>query len=408
MATDEITIGARLRTLRRWRGLTQAELAGQSGVSQAYLSMVENGQRLLDRRSQIAALAAALRVSETDLVGGPHLSADRVQSDPHMAVPALRLALTANTVTAPASDHARPVGDLALEMAGTIVPLQRDACDYVRIGQLLPALIDELYVHVAQPRDEREHRLALETLIEACVSATAMCWGLEYQDLASLAAQRAKEAADILGDPVQKGKADWAWLLSLPRGTGRDRKLAAAERMASKLEPQARDPLGRQVLGMMTLSASMAGAATLRDDLASHWMAEAEAISQKVADDPAGNWQQFSASNVAVWRMSVAVEQGEAGTAVLERAQGVNLDLLAPKSHRRAAFFADAGRGLARDQRTRLEAVRWLRRAEDTAPQRIRNSAAVRETVAYLLSRATATAGGRELRGMAARMGIPR
>jgi hypothetical protein len=50
--------------------------------------------------------------------------------------------------------------------------------------------------------------------------------------------------------------------------------------------------------------------------------------------------------------------------------------------------------------------VRWLRRAEDTAPQWIRNSPTVREAVAYLLNRARAAAGGRELRGMAARMGV--
>jgi hypothetical protein len=51
--------------------------------------------------------------------------------------------------------------------------------------------------------------------------------------------------------------------------------------------------------------------------------------------------------------------------------------------------------------------VRWLRQAENTAPQHIRNQAAIRETVAYLLGRAKASAGGRELRGMAARMGVP-
>jgi len=65
------------------------------------------------------------------------------------------------------------------------------------------------------------------------------------------------------------------------------------------------------------------------------------------------------------------------------------------------------GRGLARDPRTQADAVRWLRQAEDAAPQRIRNSAPVRETVGYLLNRARAVAGGRELRSMAARMGLP-
>ncbi len=48
---DEITIGARLRTLRRWRGKSQVELAGLAGLSPSFLSMVETGQRPLDRRS---------------------------------------------------------------------------------------------------------------------------------------------------------------------------------------------------------------------------------------------------------------------------------------------------------------------------------------------------------------------
>ena len=82
---DEVTIGARLRTLRRWRGKSQVELAGLAGLSPSFLSMVETGQRPLDRRSHIAALASALKVSETDLVGGPHLTPDPLQSDPHMA-----------------------------------------------------------------------------------------------------------------------------------------------------------------------------------------------------------------------------------------------------------------------------------------------------------------------------------
>jgi transcriptional regulator with XRE-family HTH domain len=104
---DEITIGARLRTLRRWRGMTQVELAGLADLSPSFVSMVEHGTRMLDRRSHIAALADALRVSETDLVGGPHLSADRLQSDPHMAIPPLRVVLQTNSLSRPAVDAAR-------------------------------------------------------------------------------------------------------------------------------------------------------------------------------------------------------------------------------------------------------------------------------------------------------------
>jgi transcriptional regulator with XRE-family HTH domain len=66
---EGIPIGERVRELRRWRGLTLSEVAGLAGITKQYLSMIENGRRPLDRRSLISALATALRVSETELVG---------------------------------------------------------------------------------------------------------------------------------------------------------------------------------------------------------------------------------------------------------------------------------------------------------------------------------------------------
>jgi transcriptional regulator with XRE-family HTH domain len=406
MVMDDETIGARLRILRRWRGKTQVELAQLAGLSHSYISMVENGQRILDRRSHIAAIATALRVSETDLVGGPHLSQDRVQSDPHMAIPPLRMALQTNTLGNSLVDRARPLGELHKIVFGQIVPFRR-VCDYIGVGRLLPDVLDELHWHVAQPADEAAYRLALESLIEAYSGASGLARNLNYMDLSYLAALRAKEAAALLDDPVQQGKADFQWLLTLPRAGSSDRGLIAAETSASKLEPHARDPLGLQVLGMLTLTASLSAAATLREDTATHWLNEAADMASRVPDEPLRAWQSFSPSNVNIWRVTVGVERGVSGAGVLELAKPVDLNLFEPKAERRASFMADVGRGLAREQRTRDQAVRWLRRAEDAAPQRIRNSASVRETVAYLLNRAAAAAGGRELRGMAARMGIP-
>ncbi len=197
------------------------------------------------------------------------------------------------------------------------------------------------------------------------------------------------------------------WLLTLPRAGSWDRTLVAGERIANALEPELRDPLGMQVLGMVTLTTSLAAASLQRGDRAAHWLSQAAGIARHVPDTPARNWQSFSATNVNIWRVTIAVERGEAGTGVLELARNVSLDRLDPKATRRASFLTDVGRGLAREPRTQIEAVRWLRRAEEAAPQRIRNSAPARETVAYLLNRARASAGGPELRGMAARMGLP-
>jgi transcriptional regulator with XRE-family HTH domain len=403
---DEITIGARLRTLRRWRDLTQVELADRAGMSDSFISAVELGQRPLDRRSHISALAEALRVSETDLVGGPHLSSDRLQSDPHMAIPPLRIALETNSLTTPVVDQARPLGELAQLVTSEIEPMRR-ICDYVGMGRLLPDVLDELHYHVAAPTDEAAEQLALKTLVEACALANFTVRSLNYTDLAHVAAVRAQEAAARLGDPVYQGKADFAWLHTLPRAGSWNRILAAAERAANRLEPDANDLIGCQVLGMITLTAALSAAAAHQGATAADWLGEAVRIGGHIPDEPMTNWQSFSATNVSIWQVTIGLELGESGGTVLELAEQVRLDRFERRHPRRADFMADVGRGLAREPKTRCEAVRWLRQAEEAAPQRVRNSAAVRETVAYLLNRARADAGGRELRGMAARMGVP-
>ena len=158
---------------------------------------------------------------------------------------------------------------------------------------------------------------------------------------------------------------------------------------------------------MLTLHAALGAAVVQRPHVADHWLAEAGALAGRVPDDIRGNWQSFSQTNVKLWNVAIGVERGEGGGAVLELAQGVEQSKITYRN-RQACFLADVGRGLAREPRMRGDAVRWLRSAEEAGPQLIRNHPPTRETVAYLLNRATAAAGGRELRGMAARMGLPR
>ncbi|XRQ15048.1 helix-turn-helix domain-containing protein [Actinomadura welshii] len=399
---DETTIGARLRALRRWRGMTLDQLAGQAGLSKSFLSMAERGQRALDRRSHISALAKTLRVSETDLVGAPHLTADPVQAAPHATVPAVRAALLTNTLTAPATDRARPLSELAAEMER----IDRSEYQHTEVGERLPALLDELHVHACAPADEAAHRLALQTLIEAFQTATFTSKDLGYGDLAHIAAMRADEAARILDDPVSTGKAASLRIHTMPTTT-RERTLAAAEEAAGRLEPHVRDDLGVQVLGMLTLAASMTATVACDYERAGHWLDQAAGLAERTPDTPSENWGAFSASNVGAWRIALATERGESGGDLLRLAAAVDEARLRPRRGRHAAFLADVGRGLARDKKTRHEAQRWLLRAEKVAPHKIRNSAAVGETVAVMLTQAHGASVGRELRGMAARMGLP-
>ena len=403
---DEDTIGTRLRILRRWRGMTQETLAGLAGLPRTYISMVEHGRRTLDRRSQIAALATALRVSETDLVGGPpHLSADPQQSGPHASIPVLRTALLTNSLSCPAVGYTRPITELGTEVSALDTLYRR--CDYLTVGQRLPGVLDELHAHASPDEGEANRMAALEALVEACITAAFMAKDLGYPDLAHVAALRAEEAARTLGEPATLGKAAFLRFHTVPRSLESwERTLGIAERAADELEPHAGDAKAVPVLGLLTLSAALAGAVLQRSPVVEHWLTESTALATRVPDEMDAHWQSFCTTNVVVWRTSLAVERGESGGKVAELAEAVDEHKLTSRS-RRADFLVDVGRGVARDPQAQAAAVRWLRRAEDVGPQRVRNSMTARETVTYLLGSAKASAGGRELRGIAARMGIP-
>ncbi|MGH6802027.1 MAG: helix-turn-helix domain-containing protein [Methyloceanibacter sp.] len=55
-----------IKPLRRWRKLTQAELADKAGISQGYLSEIETGKKLGDLAT-LRAIAGALRVGLDDV-----------------------------------------------------------------------------------------------------------------------------------------------------------------------------------------------------------------------------------------------------------------------------------------------------------------------------------------------------
>ncbi|HEV7450473.1 MAG TPA: helix-turn-helix transcriptional regulator [Pseudonocardiaceae bacterium] len=62
-ADDALSIGARVRMIRRRRGLSLDVVAGLAGITKPYLSMLERGQRGFNRRGLVENLAAALGCS---------------------------------------------------------------------------------------------------------------------------------------------------------------------------------------------------------------------------------------------------------------------------------------------------------------------------------------------------------
>ena len=152
--------------------------------------------------------------------------------------------------------------------------------------------------------------------------------------------------------------------------------------------------------------AALSAAVSLRLDDAEDLLNEATELATRVPDDPVNNWGSFSATNVAD-RGGHTVETGRTGRGVLEIAERIDRSRYGTRRSRHAMLLADVGRGLAKERSTRDQAIEWLREAERIAPQRIRNDARVRETVAVLLRAVTRSGRRPELRGMAARMGVP-
>lgn len=394
---DRPIVGERIRTWRRYRGMPLKTLAGLAGISVGLLSEVENGKRILDRRSQLTAVAAALQVSTADLTDQPGEPLFPEHAAALATVPAVRSALVLLTLS---DEHAtgRDLGALR-EATEALQPL-RAAARYDRLGPLLPDLLRDLGA-LARTGDADTRREALRLLVRATYCTTYTLKYLGHRDLAMTAAEACGRAAAELDEPAYLGLADFTRLHSLPPETKALTGRLAGE-AADRLQPHLADPDTAQVYGMLHLSAAFAAAVAVRADDTHAHLAEADAVADRTGEGGFAGLC-FGPTNIGFWRVAIAVELGEGGR-VDEIARTVTPEVVDSAS-RRAAFFSDLGRGYAQVRRDD-RAVRAFCVAERLAPQRIRTSTVVRETVGDILRRARREAGGQQLRALARRVGV--
>jgi hypothetical protein len=105
-----------------------------------------------------------------------------------------------------------------------------------------------------------------------------------------------------------------------------------------------------------------------------------------------------------VWQLAIHLELGDVGRGI-ELTRSVDVAAI-PSAGRQATFYSDLGQALARVRGREQDAVDAIRRAERLAPGRVHTRPTVRATVTHLLSRSRQDSTGRELRGLAYRMGI--
>jgi transcriptional regulator with XRE-family HTH domain len=394
-------LGRRVRELRCWRGLTLREAAGLAGLSFSFWGQVERGEKPVTKRRTLEAMASALRVHPAELTGQPWTPADPVGADAQAGLDAIETALEHYELGTDPGLSVRAWPQTQADLA-RLVTITHATSDHAAMGQLASVLLGELHGgYVRIPRQRREVLLGLMTAYTSALWAAQRLGG---RGLPIVAARAVRQCAETLDDPVWLGYA--AWLRGnatgrLDRAAQYRHSVAAAEILTSRLDVE--DAV--QACGMLHLSAALAAGVQADHDTAATHLDEASALAARM-DTEVGSWAHlwFGPTNVGIWRTSLAVEIGEHGKA-LEAAKAVHPELL-PGNVRQAEFWADVGRALTGEKKTRDKGVRVLLHAEQLAPQRIRRDLLVREAVAGLLRQARRDAGGRELRGLAWRMGV--
>jgi len=394
MDNDLPNIGQEIRRLRKWRNMTLEALAGQAGITKGYLSKIENGNAALDRRSTMKAIADALRVSMSDLVGDQFLI-ERSDGDVLGSIPDIRLALlSTDLLSGPPVPAHRPMEALLSETQQ--LAEWRQLCKDAEVGRALPGLLSDLHAAAAEGQSKQD---ALRSIVQATHTSTLFLKSLGAVDLAWVAADRGHQAAVMLDDPLYIAASEFARSQALIGLGAYQRADILAQHAAELLTP--RTEADFEIYGTSVITTAFT--AQVRGDDPEEAIREAQSAAERTSGTNAF-WMNFSKTNVNQWRISIALEADDPIKAAEVAAQ-VRLEDI-PAQSRKVAFLIDHARALHALRGRDADVVKLLQKAEKLGPTRTRKSVWAREIVTEMLLRARRDAGGRELRGLADRMGM--
>jgi hypothetical protein len=260
------------------------------------------------------------------------------------------------------------------------------AARYDDVIRLLPSVLSAVDSLPTRPNGLR--RESLLAYVSAYVVAAKLVTKLGAGDLAILAADRAANAAEDAESLLARGVAGYQVACALLPSDHLGDAERVAVTLAEELTGNARsdEPSLVSVAGALWLIAAIIAAR--RTDRAEAWLRldQAEALAGLLGEDRNHAWTGFGPTNVAIHRVSVAAELGDAGEA-LRTAMTVDLERLPTGLlSRRAQVNLDLA--WAQSQRRRdAEATLHLLEAERIAPQVIRHNVIAQEIIREMLAR---------------------
>ncbi|MGI9063022.1 MAG: helix-turn-helix domain-containing protein [Pseudonocardiaceae bacterium] len=393
---DNVTIGTRLRRIRKSRGKSLRVVAGLAGTSYGHLSEIENGKAPLDSLRLIKDLAYALEVAPSELTRLPIPAPANGETD--AAVQAVRLALTAVSYDMPGG-QALPVAALQARVTAMIDALCR--CEREReVGAALPGLIRDLHTSIAAGHDVPE-LLELAAWLHTQATVSWLRLAGASLDLRSQAVMLARGAAGEHGTAASTGLvAAASTRLMLADGAC---DLAQAGLDAVTVPTDTLESM--QLAGFLALRRTLVAAVDGRPGDGDAPLEYAAELAARTGEGNAYGLG-FGPVNVGLYPLHGAVEVGDYERAV-SIAEGLNPGAQ-PNRSRQAECWADYGRALARLRGRQDDAVRALRRAERISPHRVLRDPLARDAIAGLVERSPQGRVGEDLRGLAWRGGAAR
>lgn len=317
--TNGLTIGERVAWYRRRRGMSQTVLAGSVNRTEDWVSKIENNHIDLDRLSVIRVLAHALDVSIGDLLAEPSLM-DWTPESGKTTIPALRSALMNYQQLTPMLGQAENTEPESLEELRLQVAEVWDAYQASRFGYVthaLPMLLQQAYratnSYTGPARTE-----ALSMLALAYQAAATTLTKVGETDLAWMAADRGLMAARDGGDPLIIGSLFRAVTHAL-LSNGRFEDASGLVERAGEHLTTVLDGSDKRVLsvrGSLYLAGAMAAARADDRSTAQAFLDEAECAASRLGRDANWLWTAFGPTNVAIHRVSTAMELGDIQVAV--------------------------------------------------------------------------------------------